>query len=300
MNKQQLLRNLHTFSVAAKSLSFTHTANKLHLTQGAVSHRIKVLEQELGFNLFIRGTRQLTLTKEGEKFKSTLDDSLSAIFGQIEEIKTGELHGEISIGASTSFANGWLVPKLKDFKEQYPNFNLNILVKENETDFYGPNRTLLNNLDIVICYGGEHYPDMKATPLLKQQFIPVCSPDYAEKFSLFEDGYAALKQVNFLHSLESNAWQRWIKYMDLDVDLFKQFYCVGIRGLDVTAAKHSLGLALGRSYLVEPLLESGELVSPFPSMPSSKLHSIVVPLGTEKRAKIQIFTNWLLGQMKDG
>lgn len=58
-SKQALLKNMHTFNVAVKTMSFKAAANELHLTQSAVSHRIKVLEQELGFNLFVRGTRQL-------------------------------------------------------------------------------------------------------------------------------------------------------------------------------------------------------------------------------------------------
>ena len=85
-NQQLLLRNLHTFNVAAKSMSFTLAAKELHLTQGAVSHRIKVLENELGFNLFVRGTRKLELTAEGERFQHTLSKSLSSIFGEIEDI----------------------------------------------------------------------------------------------------------------------------------------------------------------------------------------------------------------------
>ena len=71
-NHQSLLRNLHTFNVAAEKMSFTLAAKKLHLTQGAVSHRIKVLEGELGFNLFVRGTRKLELTEEGQRFQRTL------------------------------------------------------------------------------------------------------------------------------------------------------------------------------------------------------------------------------------
>ncbi|MEZ9794598.1 LysR family transcriptional regulator, partial [Vibrio splendidus] len=74
-NRQQTLSLLHTFSVAAKHLSFTLAADELFLTQGGVSHRIKKLEQQLKFNLFVRKTRKLELTPEGQRVLSMLNVS---------------------------------------------------------------------------------------------------------------------------------------------------------------------------------------------------------------------------------
>ncbi len=79
-NKQSLLANLYTFNIAAKSLSFTIAGEELFLTQGAISQRIKQLELQLGFTLFIRLTRKLELTEEGKRLWDVLDSSLETIF----------------------------------------------------------------------------------------------------------------------------------------------------------------------------------------------------------------------------
>ena len=285
-NHQSLLRNLHTFNIAAEKMSFTLAAKKLHLTQGAVSHRIKVLEGELGFNLFVRGTRKLELTEEGLRFQRTLSKSLSSIFSEIEDINNTDLYGQINIGTSPAFANSWLLPRLADFKKRYPKFNLNIFSQE-EQDFHQ------NHLDIAIYYGAENLKDMYRQPLFGEKYIPVCTPSYAAENDIFEDGLESLHRINFIHALGSDVWQRWIKHHQLDVNLFEQFYCVSHRDMGVRSALHNIGVAMGRYHFVKQYIETGELITPYPSMGTNKSYELICPLGTEKRPKVRTFIRWL-------
>lgn len=289
-NHQSLLRNLHTFNIAAEKMSFTLAAKKLHLTQGAVSHRIKVLEGELGFNLFVRGTRKLELTEEGLRFQRTLSKSLSSIFSEIEDINNTDLYGQINIGTSPAFANSWLLPRLADFKKRYPKFNLNIFSQE-EQDFHQ------NHLDIAIYYGAENLKDMYRQPLFGEKYIPVCTPSYAAENDIFEDGLESLHRINFIHALGSDVWQRWIKHHQLDVNLFEQFYCVSHRDMGVRSALHNIGVAMGRYHFVKQYIETGELITPYPSMETNKSYELICPLGTEKRPKVRTFIRWLEGQL---
>ncbi|MGR5554817.1 LysR substrate-binding domain-containing protein [Vibrio fortis] len=289
-NHQSLLRNLHTFNIAAEKMSFTLAAKKLHLTQGAVSHRIKVLEGELGFNLFVRGTRKLELTEEGLRFQRTLSKSLSSIFSEIEDINNTDLYGQINIGSSPAFANSWLLPRLADFKKRYPKFNLNIFSQE-EQDFHQ------NHLDIAIYYGAENLKDMYRQPLFGEKYIPVCTPSYAAENDIFEDGLESLHRINFIHALGSDVWQRWIKHHQLDVNLFEQFYCVSHRDMGVRSALHNIGVAMGRYHFVKQYIETGELITPYPSMETNKSYELICPLGTEKRPKIRTFIRWLEDQL---
>ncbi|KAB0286540.1 LysR family transcriptional regulator [Vibrio fortis] len=289
-NHQSLLRNLHTFNIAAEKMSFTLAAKKLHLTQGAVSHRIKVLEGELGFNLFVRGTRKLELTEEGLRFQRTLSKSLSSIFSEIEDINNTDLYGQINIGTSPAFANSWLLPRLADFKKRYPKFNLNIFSQE-EQDFHQ------NHLDIAIYYGAENLKDMYRQPLFGEKYIPVCTPSYAAENDIFEDGLESLHRINFIHALGSDVWQRWIKNHQLDVNLFEQFYCVSHRDMGVRSALHNIGVAMGRYHFVKQYIETGELITPYPSMETNKSYELICPLGTEKRPKVRTFIRWLEGQL---
>lgn len=289
-NHQSLLRNLHTFNIAAEKMSFTLAAKKLHLTQGAVSHRIKVLEGELGFNLFVRGTRKLELTEEGLRFQQTLSKSLSSIFSEIEDINNTDLYGQINIGTSPAFANSWLLPRLADFKKRYPKFNLNIFSQE-EQDFHQ------NHLDIAIYYGAENLKDMYRQPLFGEKYIPVCTPSYAAENDIFEDGLESLHRINFIHALGSDVWQRWIKHHQLDVNLFEQFYCVSHRDMGVRSALHNIGVAMGRYHFVKQYIETGELITPYPSMETNKSYELICPLGTEKRPKVRTFIRWLEDQL---
>ncbi|MCW8334650.1 LysR family transcriptional regulator [Vibrio paucivorans] len=290
-NQQLLLRNLHTFHVAAKTLSFTLTGKELHLTQGAVSHRIKVLESELGFNLFVRGTRKLELTEEGHRFHGTLSKSLHNIFSEIDDINTTDMVGEINIATSTGFANGWLLPRLHDFKAKYPKFNLNVFGHEEQQSFHE------NNIEVAIYYDSEGFTDVYRQRLFGDKYIPVCTPQYAKQHRLYEDGLESLKRINFIHALGSDVWQRWMKYMKLDVDYFEQFYCVSHREMGFLSAQHHLGVAMGRYQFVKDMIESGELVTPYPSMSTDKGYDLLCPLGTENRPKIRTFINWVEGQL---
>lgn len=289
-NQQTLLRNLHTFNVAAQRMSFTLAAKELHLTQGAVSHRIKVLESELGFNLFVRGTRKLELTAEGERFQKTLSKSLSNIFGEIEDINSTELHGKLNIGTSPAFANSWLLPRIAEFKRRYPRFNLNIFAQE-EQDFHK------NHLDVAVYYGDSQLKDVYRKPLFGEKYIPVCTPGYAKQLGIFDDGLESLNRVNFIHALESDVWQRWIKHHNIEVNLFRQFYCVSHRDMGVQSALHDVGVAMGRYQFVKQYIETGELVTPYPSMETEMSYDVICPLGSEKRPKVHTFIKWLESQL---
>ncbi|WP_035024555.1 LysR substrate-binding domain-containing protein [Enterovibrio calviensis] len=291
MNHQSLLRNLHTFSSAARTLSFTETATELHLTQGAVSHRIKVLEKELGFNLFVRRTRMLALTEEGEKFQATLSKSLNSIFSEIDNIRTTELSGELTIATSPGIANEWLIPRLSDFKAKYPKFNLNILTHDVELDFD------VHAIDIAIYYGEHERVNMFSKKMFGEKYIPVCTPAYAKTHRLFEDGLASLQRVNFLYAKKSTAWKRWAKQHKVVLDTSKQFITLTHQDMAVYSARKGLGVAMGRYRFVKDALESGDLVAPYPAMETQRCHSVLCPQGTENRPKVRTFLQWIDSQL---
>ncbi|AQM67599.1 Glycine cleavage system transcriptional activator [Vibrio campbellii] len=290
-NQQLLLRNLHTFNVAAKYLSFTQAAKELHLTQGAVSHRIKVLEQELGFSLFVRGTRKLELTAEGYRFQKTLSTSLSTIFNEIEEIKSTDLVGELNVAASPGFMNGWLIPRLANFKHLYPGFNLNLFAQENQHEF------LTNPVDVGIFYNTDHLVDVYRKRIFSEKHVPICTPKYMQEANILEDGMKSLHNINFIHSLGSNVWQRWMAYMGLDIDIFQHFYCVSHRDMAEVAARNSVGVAIGRYRFVKDFLDKGELVSPYPIMDTQMGYDLVCLSGYEERPKVKTFMSWIESQL---
>ncbi|WP_051902347.1 LysR substrate-binding domain-containing protein, partial [Photobacterium sanctipauli] len=268
-------------------------AQELNLTQGAVSHRIKNLEKQLGFPLFVRLTRRMELTPEGERLLVTLNQSFDSIFTELEDIRTNELSGELYIGTSPGFANGWLMPRLGAFQQQFPNLNVRLLAKEDKIDFqYEP-------LDAAIYYSDDDYPGFYCYRLFDERRIPVCSPEYAKRLGLAEGKMDGLRDATFIHGSRSSIWQRWLKEMGVtDIDPTKRQYIFNFSDFDVNAARQSLGIAMGRQRFAMPFILSGELVAPFPSINTGLGYDLVCPDGMQKRPKFQAFYRWLKQELE--
>ncbi|WP_019614690.1 LysR substrate-binding domain-containing protein [Psychromonas ossibalaenae] len=294
-SKQNLLANMHTFSIAARCLSFTLAAEQLHLTQSAVSHRIKKLEQELGFKVFIRLTRRLALTPEGERLLTMFNHSFDLLFSELDDIRSRELSGELYIGTSPYFASAWLIPRLAEFQALYPNLNIKLQASEKRVDFQ------FEPIDLAIYYSKGDYPECFSQRLFSGIRLPVCSKQYAEKFKL-EQGLQNLKEVNFIHSASDSAWKYWLTKMELD-KLGIEINCMQRRSLfshndlSIEAARFSMGVAMGRLEFVRDQVDSGELVAPFAAVDSGKGYDLVCPQGLQNRAKFQAFSKWIFSQI---
>ncbi|OZS43873.1 LysR substrate-binding domain-containing protein [Photobacterium sanguinicancri] len=290
-SKQALLKNMHTFNVAVKTMSFKAAANELHLTQSAVSHRIKVLEQELGFNLFVRGTRQLFLTPEGERLHNTLARSLSSIFNEIDNIQSSDLSGDLRILTAHGFAREWLVPRLGKFKQDFPNLNLLVNIHEEIAELDK------EEFDIAFYYGDYHQPNVYYLPLFEEMYLPICSPQYAKEHRLLERGHQGLESVNFLHSSLSTAWPRWLESVGSNIDCYRQSYQFTQQGLAVEAAKQSAGVAIGRLRFMTKAIESGELLAPFSAMETKQSYALLCMESMRDRPKIAAFIHWVKAEL---
>jgi LysR family D-serine deaminase transcriptional activator len=289
-NQQQQLSLLYTFSVAARHLSFTKAAEELFLTQGGVSQRIKKLEMQLQFNLFIRKTRKLELTPEGQRVLSVLNSSFESIFSTLSDIQTGELTGSLHIATSPYFASAWLIPKLPSLRQQYPNLSIKLQTKQNQSDFQ------FEPYDVAIFYSQGRYPNHYSERLFSGKRTPVCSVDYAAEHGL-HNGLSALSDVNFIHRGDTSAWQYWLDEMNVGIDCEKRCDFYSDNRLAMEAAELSLGVFLARYEFAQPLIQAGRLVAPFPHIESGKGYDLVCPKGMETRAKFQAFSRWVHSEL---
>lgn len=292
-HKQHLLSHMYTFSVVARFLSFTLAAEELNLTQGAVSQRIKKLEEELGFKLFVRLTRKLELTEEGARILATLTHSLDSVFSEIEDIRFNELRGELYIGVAPTFARLWLVPRLMSFQKQYPYLDVKIRVKASKLDFQN------QPVDLAIYYGDNTHADFYHYRLFDEYLLPVCTPEYAEQFELLKDD-SRLNETCLLHCTESleflsplAEWKQWLKATGRELDFSQQKYVFNHEELTMVAARQSMGIAMARYQLIKPYLDSGELVAPFERIPSGLGYDLICPKGHEKRPRFKAFSEWI-------
>tara|TARA_R110001583_G_scaffold40778_1_gene130075 strand:- start:324 stop:1226 length:903 start_codon:yes stop_codon:yes gene_type:complete len=298
-HKQLVVSNLYTFDIAAKCLSFTKAAEELHLTQGAVSQRIKQLELQLGFKLFVRLTRKLELTEEGRRLFETVHNSFATIFSDIDDIKFNELSGELYIGIAPTFAQSWMMPKLASFQSRYPNLSLKIRVKASHLDFQH------EPVDLAIYYSHEQHPDMHNEIILEEFLTPVCTPLYAEKHNISHN-INSLMDANLIHCTESIdsanfdcEWQYWLNRQKEHIRPLPNYYIFNHGEMAISAIRNHMGIGMGRVTLIQPYLDSGELIAPFERIPAGMKYLLICPKGMEFRPKYKAFATWIIEQFAE-
>lgn len=290
------LNALRAFEAAARHLSFTKAAEELFVTQAAVSHQVKALEEHLGLQLFRRYNRRLMLTDAGQGYLPSLRDAFDSIALATEQLSRVGSSGSLTVSVLNSFAAKWLLPNLVAFREAHPEIDVLVSASDHIVDF------TRDNVDMAIRYGAGNYPGLEVNFLMGDVVFPVCSP------ALLETGPPLrvpqdLQNHTLLHDTTSGSvdgtlsWAGWLK-------------AAGVTGLDprkgpgfthsnlvLQAAIDGQGVALGRSALAGSDLEAGRLVRPFgPDIPSQYNYYIVVPSGRGDHAKINTFRLWLLRQ----
>ncbi len=125
---------LRAFEAAARHLNVTRAALELRVTQAAVSHHIKPLEEQIGVPLFRRPSRGLVLTDEGAALVPMLNDTFDRIAATPDRFATGRLREIVNVGVVGTFATGWLLPRLTEFEALHPFVDLRIMSNNNRVD----------------------------------------------------------------------------------------------------------------------------------------------------------------------
>ena len=126
MSRLPSLNGLRAFEAAARHLSFTKAAEELNVTQTAISHQIKRLEEELGLRLFIRQNRALTLTNEGREYLPGIRAAFQDLRLATERLKRRENENVLTVSTLTSLAAKWLMPRLSKFQELHPSIDVRV------------------------------------------------------------------------------------------------------------------------------------------------------------------------------
>ena len=281
------LTALRAFEAAGRCLSFTKAAEELSVTQAAVSHQIRALEEWFGRPLFRRRNRQVFLTELGQAYLPAVTEALDTLDEATRQLMRQEDGGRLTISVMASFALTWLVGRLGQFRTLHPSIDVHLNVDDRLVDF------AREDVDAAIRYGAGDWPGLTIVKFLSEEMFPVCSPALLEKIPLRTPD--DLRHHTLLHD-------------DMRVDWKMFLMAAGIEGIDATrgpgytnsalvaqAAVGGQGVALGRSPLVRADLEAGRLVKPLEiSLPSEYAFYLVYPEASAKQPKIVAFTEWLL------
>ena len=283
------LNGLRAFEAAARHLSFTRAAAELNVTQAAISHQIRTLEDRLGLKLFIRRHRALALTAAGAQYLpgvSTAFDGLVEATARLADRRQG---GTLTVSTLASFAIKWLVPRLAGFQAAHPGIDVRITTSSDLTQFER------DEVDMAIRYGRGGWPGLGAARLLGEDLFPVCSPALlAGPAPLARP--ADLARHTLLHVTGfRDDWRIWLTANDTDGIDLERGLTFDQSVATLQAAIDSLGVALGRTALVAADLAAGRLVAPFDVvLPAESAYYVVAPEATWNQPKVARFRDWLL------
>jgi LysR family transcriptional regulator, glycine cleavage system transcriptional activator len=282
------LNALRAFEVAGRLGSFKEAAAELHVTQGAVSQQVRLLEAWLGAPLFERHNRRVVLTAAAKAYL----EEIGPLFGQLSQASArygnpGSVSRTLSVNALATFTLRWLVPRLAKFRAEHPEVDVRVETS-NE-----PVESLKETCDIIIRGGPDTFYGYSMRPFLTEERIPVCSPVLLQRVPLRipED----LWQHTLLHTSSlPRLWPDWLAQAQIPalrpaaVLSFDHFY------LTLQAAIDAIGIAMGPTALVADDLAAGRLVAPFagPRLPS-RSYCTYVPEGKSRDERVVLFRSWL-------
>lgn len=283
---------LRAFEAAAQEFSFRRAAEKLSLTESAVSHQIKRLEADLGVQLFRRLNRGLELTREGQTYLKPVRDALDQLAEATVQVRQRRDEGPLTVSLMGSFAVHWLIPRLRAFQDAHPTIEVRLVTSCELVNFAE------EDVDAAIRYGCGEWPGLRADRIIAERFFPVCSP------SLATDGPPLAQPADLAkHSLlqnagEPDAWRMWLHTAGLDDVNPYAGPTFDTLALITRAAMEGMGVAIGYRPLVDEDLESGRLLAPFDmTLTSGYAYYFVCPTVKAEQPKIVAFRNWLVTEI---
>ncbi len=301
------LNALRAFEAAARHLSFKKAAVELHVTPGAVSHHVKLLEDYLGMPLFRRLTRALVLTAEAQAMLPKVREGLDNLASAVDRVRNRGEAGTLTVMAPPNFATRWLVPRLGRFTVAHPELDLHVASRPNMIDSHDHDRLIAVAHDggdemplVMIRYGAGRYPGAHVEQIFSADYVPVCSPALLEGAQALKSPkdlrhHTLLHDDNLIEEGVRPAWSDWLEAAGVtDVDATRGPH-FSDASLAMEAAIEGLGVTLALKPLVIGDVESGRLAVPFDlSVPTSFSYYLVTPEAYAAHRGASAFRAWVL------
>jgi len=303
------LNALRAFEAAARLLSFKKAAHELHVTPGAVSHQIKLLEEYLGVALFRRLTRALELTAEARAMLPKVQEGLGSLAGAVDRVRARQAAEALTVMAPPNFAARWLVPRLRRFTASHPALELHVasrsgMIDGRENGVDAPPAEAPDDTPVVMVrFGDGRYRGAHVDELFSALYVPVCSPKLLRGEHPLRKP-ADLRFHTLLHDetvVEEGVRPNWHDWLQ----------AVGVQGVDAARGPHfsdaslaleaaieGMGVTLAMKPLVRSEIEAGRLVVPFAiTAPAAFAYYLVTPEASARNPAVAAFREWLLGEV---
>ncbi len=261
------------------------------MTQGAVSHQVKALEQELGLKLFNRERQRLVITEAGLDYLNVVRDAFDRLALGTEQLLRRQNAGVLTVSTSPDFAAKWLVHRLGHFVEAHPEIDLRVSAAMHHVDF------AREDVDLAVRHGEGGWSGLDAVMLSAEQLFPVCSPKLiaGKRGSLTPND---LLKFPLIHTGDRSWWAKWLAAAGVGDAAAIHGPVLNRDAIAIDAAINGQGVALTRTTLSAWDLINGRLVRPVGhALPLSKTYWIVCPKAVAAQPKIATFRDWLLTEV---
>ncbi|MBU1281824.1 MAG: LysR family transcriptional regulator [Gammaproteobacteria bacterium] len=287
------LNALRAFEAAARLNSISQAADELHVTHGAVSRQVRLLEEHLGVALFSKEGRGLKLTDAGIRLRDVSAEMFGRLRSTCAELQQGQADAPFVLACPGSLLARWFIPRLDRLNRELPELRLQLSASEGELD---PRRS---GVDATLWFAEPPWPaDMQVFELAAECIGPVLSPRYAHFAALHQAPAAALLGEPLLHtSSRPQAWPSWAASNALDATTLKLGQGFEHLYYLLEAAAAGLGVAIAPQQLVADDLAAGRLVAPWGFVETSARLALWVPARRlDKRA--QLLADWLRNELE--
>ncbi|BCH24294.1 LysR substrate-binding domain-containing protein [Mesorhizobium sp. L-8-3] len=247
------LETLHAFDVAARTGSFSSAAETLNLTHGAVSRQIAKLEAWLGFKVFERGARGVSLTIEGNRLFLRTSEAFALIADNTDRWTEPRGAAVVRLATLPSICGLWLIPRLAALEAGVSPLRILLEVDKRQSDLVD------EGIDLAVRCGRGRIPGRVSVQLFEEQCFPIASPALAARIG--EGGAGRLLHLPLIHDSDASGWRAWFGAQGMDYRPRPQDRRFEDYNLVLDAAEHGLGIALARPPLSEARLRSGGIVA---------------------------------------
>ncbi len=303
------LHALRVFEAAGRHLSFTHAASELHLTQGAVSRQVRLLEEYCGKDLFVRMTRKVELTQDGRTLMQSAERAFTDIEQGLERLNVETQHKTLTLAILPTLASFWLMPRLSNFSQAHKGIDVRIFTSIEPAPFSR------GTIDIAIACGplpGKRYQRLQprvdlemtddwkgvhAHELFPDKLVPVLSKRLAAQIGPLNN-IADLRKHRLIHTVtRAKAWPDWLRAHHVDWHSSPDDIDFGHFFMTLQAAQEDRGIAIVPTVLLTQYVGRADLVVPFaPTVASAAEYYLLTNEKSEEDTHVQLFRQWLIAE----
>jgi LysR family glycine cleavage system transcriptional activator len=284
------LKSFFAAAEASDSGRLRAAAAELGLTESAVSHQVKRLEEFLGVALFERHGRELRLTAAGTRFHRAIRPALAAIQAATDDITGAPRRQRVTITAPTGVVAFWLMPRLAGLQERHPAIDLQVIATNRLCDL------AREQIDLAIRYGAGQWRDVEARRLMPELYFPVASANFLHR-NRGKDPADLLKTSRIIsNALHPEEWTEWCGAHGLQPPQTSNMITLSSSELVVPAILEGVGIGIGRRPIIDPLLRDGKLVPLFRDTAIGRDGYFLVQLPTRRNAAARAVAEWLMAE----